>query len=150
MENLKAKVAYLQGLSEGFDLQKDSKEVKLIQGIIDALDDFAKAISDLHKDQHQMENYMETIDEDLYHLENQFYEGKMEGTGRPGEYLERECAGCGEIVCFDASVLDDEDVVEITCPNCDEVVFINDDRYETADEPEILENHQQTREKQHN
>ena len=40
MSDLKARVAYLQGLSDGLEISADSKEGKLLQGIIDVLDDF--------------------------------------------------------------------------------------------------------------
>jgi len=29
-------------------------------------------------------------------------------------------------VCFDAEIVNDEDLIEVTCPNCDEVVYVND------------------------
>ena len=31
---------------------------------------------------------------------------------------------------FDADLLDDEDVIEIVCPECNEVVFINDGSFD--------------------
>lgn len=141
MKDLKARVAYLQGLSAGLDLQADSKEARLLGGIIEVLDDFANSVGELEEAQNQLEDYLESIDEDLYHLEDEIYdsEGLEDSTCTcAGEYLEVDCPKCGETVCFDSDILEDDDIVEVTCPNCDEVVFVNDDSYQAADEPELL------------
>ncbi|MCG9968509.1 AraC family transcriptional regulator [Pelotomaculum terephthalicicum JT] len=140
MNDLKAKVAYLQGLSSGLDLSPDSKEGKLFHGIIEVLDEFADSFGDLEEGQEQLEDYLETIDEDLYQLEDELYEdnGASQSAGN-GNYIEVECPGCGETVYFDSSITNDKDVVEITCPNCDEVVFVNDEDYQVDEEPEMLE-----------
>lgn len=124
MGELKAKVAYLQGLSAGLELSHDSKEGKLLKGIIDLLDEFAESVGGLEEGQEQLEDYIESIDEDLYHLEDDYYE---DTSCDEGEYLEVDCPKCGETVCFDSDILEDEDIIEVTCPNCDEVVFVNDD-----------------------
>ncbi len=140
MENLKAKVAYLQGLSAGLDIQGESKEGRLLNGIIDVLNQFAETVNHLGKAHDRLEDYLETIDEDLYQLEDHIYDDELTDAecADTDEYMEAECPRCGEIVCFDEDVLDDDDVVEITCPNCDEVVFVTDEGYEAADEPEPL------------
>ncbi len=135
MNDLKTRVAYLQGLSAGLDLSAESKEGKLLKGIIEVLDDFADSVGDLEEAQEQLEDYLDTIDEDLYVLEDEFYEN-AEACGE--EYIEVDCPGCGETVCFEADIVEDDDIVEVTCPNCDEVVFINDDTHQAADEPEML------------
>lgn len=141
MSDLKSRVAYLQGLSAGLDLSADTKEGKLLSGIIQVLDEFADTVGDLEEAQVELEDYLESIDEDLYHLEDEIYEdGTAEdGCTCAGEYLEVDCPRCGETVCFDSDIVEDEDIVEVTCPNCDEVVFVNDDSYHPADEPEMLQ-----------
>lgn len=131
MGELKAKVAYLQGMSAGLDLSQDSKEGKLLKGIIEVLDEFAETVGGLEQGQEQLEDYVESLDEDLYQLEDDFYEGNT--CCNEGEYLEVDCPKCGETVCFDSDILEDEDIVEVTCPNCDEVVFVNDDSYSHMD-----------------
>ncbi len=134
MSDLKSKVAYLQGLSNGMNLDVESKEGKLLNSIIEVLDEFAESFSELENAHEQLEDYVETIDDDLYALENDFNEGH-----RFEDYVEVDCPRCGETVLFDPGIVEDEDVIEVTCPNCDEVVFVNDDTFETADEPENLE-----------
>lgn len=140
MNDLKARVAYLQGLSAGLDLNAESKEGKLLNGIIEILDEFADSVGDLEEAQEQLEDYLESIDEDLNHLEDEIYEDDIvDQCGCGGDYLEVECPRCAETVCFDSDILEDDDIVEVTCPNCDEVVFVNDDSYQAAGEPEMLQ-----------
>ena len=40
--------------------------------------------------------------------------------------MEVECKNCHDIICFEEELLFDDDVIEITCPNCNQVVFVND------------------------
>lgn len=140
MSDLKSRVAYLQGLSAGMDLHPDSKEGRLLNGIIQVLDEFAESVEDLGKNQEQLEDYVETIDEDLYALEGDFYEDGEERGSLNEDYLEVDCPRCGETVCFDSDVLEDDDVVEVACPNCDETVFVNDDTVGAVKGPGVLEN----------
>ncbi|MFA7078468.1 MAG: hypothetical protein WC147_08695, partial [Syntrophomonas sp.] len=46
------------------------------------------------------------------------------------EFMELECANCGEQLRVETDFLDDEDVIEIICPNCNEVIFINDGSFD--------------------
>jgi len=137
VRDLKSRVAYLQGLSAGMDISSESKEGRILNGIIEVLDEMAQSFGKLEEAQDQLEDYLESVDEDLFNLEEDIYGEAMNEAG-DDEYLEAECPRCGEIVCFDADVVEDDDVVEVTCPNCDEVVFINDDNFQAADEPEPL------------
>ena len=133
MSDLKSKVAYLQGLSTGLNLEGESKEGKIIQNIISVLEEFADSFSELENAQEQLEDYVETIDEDLYSLEADLNEeDDME------DYVEVDCPRCGETVMFDSGIIEDDDIIEVTCPNCDEVVFVNDDSFESADEVEEI------------
>lgn len=137
MRDLKSRVAYLQGLSAGMNIESDSREGRILHGIIEVLDEFAQSLKEMEAAQDQLEDYLESIDEDLFHLEEGIY-NDTEDSGEEEEYLEVDCPRCGEVVCFDSDVLEDDDTVEVTCPNCDEVVFINDDTYQAADEPEHI------------
>ena len=48
------------------------------------------------------------------------------------DFVEVTCPNCGEEVCFDSDILYDEDLIEVTCPACGAVVFVNGD--EDADD----------------
>jgi endogenous inhibitor of DNA gyrase (YacG/DUF329 family) len=147
MNDLRARVAYLQGLADGLDLHESSKEGKLLYGIIDVLTDFAEEVEELQIGQDQLEEYIETIDEDLYDLEDEVYEEYEDDDDEDylcscgediDEFVEVDCPTCGETVMFDSDILEDSDTIEVICPSCDEVVFVNDDSYTSADEGEQL------------
>lgn len=137
MNDLKTRVAYLQGLSAGLEVSAENKEGKLLHGIIELLDEFADSVGSLEEAQEQMEEYLDSIDEDLLQLEDEIYESD-DMDACCDEFIEVDCPGCGETVCFDADIVDDDDIVEVTCPNCDQVVYVNDDTHQAADEPEML------------
>ncbi|MEW6726238.1 CD1247 N-terminal domain-containing protein [Desulforudis sp. 1088] len=121
MSDLKAKVAYLEGLAAGLNLPEDSKEGKLLDGIVEVLGEFADAVDNLEDAQDSLEDYLESIDEDLYNLETQFNRTADEDAG----YYEVECPKCEHLVCVDSEVFEDGDVESITCPNCDEAIMLN-------------------------
>lgn len=138
MNELKSRVAYLQGLSSGLNLNPETTEGKLFSGIINVLGEIAETFDRLEKSHEELEDYLETVDEDLCSLEEEIY-GKRKTPGEDADYVEVECPNCGETVCFDADILEDDATVEVICPNCDEVVFVNDEDFTSADEPEVLE-----------
>ncbi|MBQ9933534.1 MAG: hypothetical protein IJO69_06855, partial [Ruminiclostridium sp.] len=64
------KVAYLKGLADGLDLDKDpSKEGKLISKIIDILEDIGLAVEDLEEEVEVIGEELEAMSEDLEDVE---------------------------------------------------------------------------------
>ncbi|MCF8009745.1 MAG: AraC family transcriptional regulator [Clostridiales bacterium] len=129
MQDLSSKAAYLQGLCKGMNIDPNTNEGKLLTNVVDVLGDFASAIDEMEKAYLHIEDYMESMDDDLYQLEDNICEEN--GELAEGNYLEVNCPGCGETVCFNAVDLDDEDTVEVTCPNCNTIVFTNEGNYIT-------------------
>lgn len=129
MTNIREKVAYLQGLTKGLNVSDASSEGKLLLNIVDVLGDMADEFDNMIMDHEDLENYVETLDEDLTELEEEVYEDDFE------DYVEVECPFCHETVAFESDILDD-DAVEVTCPHCGEVVYDNivelDDEIDTA------------------
>lgn len=74
VSDLRARVAYLQGLVEGMELTTGSREGRIISEIIDVMAEFADAISDLSENQSDMEDYVEDLDSDLTDLEEHLLE----------------------------------------------------------------------------
>lgn len=126
MKNLKEKIAYLHGLTQGLDIEDASKEGRVLNGIIDVLEDLADQIEDIEIAHEDLEEYVETIDEDLYDLEGDVF---GEDDIDMEDMIEVECPKCREAVCFESEIMDDEDLIEVTCPNCDEVVYVNDEDF---------------------
>ena len=74
MMTVTEKVAYLKGLVEGLDFDDDKKETKVINAVLDVLEDLALAVSDLDDEMVVVTEQLDAVDEDLADLEEVFYE----------------------------------------------------------------------------
>ena len=128
MDDLKSRVAYLKGLAAGLALEETSREGKLFAQVIDVIDSLAEAVTELQDDYDDLVDYAEAIDEDLNELEEDVYDADLElDEDDDDDMFSVECPDCHEIVYIDDDMLEDDDIVEILCPNCERVVFVNDD-----------------------
>ena len=127
MYDIKQKLSYLRGLMEGMEISGDSKDGKVFAVIVDIIEDMVDEIEELQEAQEEIEEYLDNMDEDLSELEEDFYDDEDDELDPDEDYVEVVCSDCGDIVCFESSVLDDEGIIEITCPSCEAVVFINDE-----------------------
>ncbi len=132
---LTEKAAYIKGLADGLNYNKDSAEGKLIAALIDMVDEMAQKIAMLDETVEELNDYIEEIDEDLGDVEEYLAdEDECDGDcdccdeccdcdcdccdddDEDEEYFEIKCPSCGEVVCFDESI-DPEDLI---CPACHE------------------------------
>ena len=118
MANIKERVAYLQGLTQGLNVSSHSAEGKLLINIIDVLDDMAEEFNNIQMVQEDLETFVESLDEDLSDLEEEVYED-AEGE----DFVEMQCPSCRETVSFGSDVLEEEDDIEVSCPHCGETVY---------------------------
>jgi ribosomal protein S27E len=132
---LKEKVAYLQGLTNGMDISGDTREGRLLLNVVDVLEDIAEELDGVRSQQNDLEQYVESIDEDLTVLEDDFYDiddfeeiaDDYDEVGEGGlEFVEVDCPTCHETVHFEEEFLHDADGVEISCPNCGGIVYDSD------------------------
>ncbi len=122
---LTEKVAYLKGLAEGMDLDKNTKEAKLFDAMLDILEDMALTINDIDEDLSACEDLVDAIDEDLDELEEYIFEDDFCDCDDDcdcccddeEELYEIECPLCGEEILLDDEMLDEE-IIE--CPGCGE------------------------------
>ena len=112
--NLTEKAAYLKGLMDGMNFDKNTHEGKLIAGIIDMMDDLALSVSDLEDETATLSEYVEELDEDLGAVEEDLYGEEDDEEDDDDDFVEIECPHCGEEVYFDESI----DPEHIICPAC--------------------------------
>ncbi|HCX04258.1 MAG: hypothetical protein H0S78_13925 [Tissierellales bacterium] len=75
MDFLYEKIAYLNGLLDGMDIDKNgSKEGKALLLVSEILEDIVSIVEDLDVDQEEMEDYVSAIDEDLSSIENEIFD----------------------------------------------------------------------------
>ena len=119
--------AYLKGLFDGYEIEGNSKESKLIGKMLDLIADMADKIAALEADNKELHEYVEELDQDLGEVEEELYFYDDEDDDEydddfeeddDSEYYEIECPSCGEVVCFDDSLEADE----LTCPACGEKI----------------------------
>ena len=128
---LTEKVAYLKGLAEGLDLDKDTKEAKIFDAMFDILEDMALTINDIDEDLSACEDLVDAIDEDLDELEEYVFCDEDDDFCDCGccdceddELYEVECPSCGEAIYLDESMFDEE---YIECPECGEKLELDID-----------------------
>ena len=128
--------AYIKGLFEGYELDKASKEGRIISELLTLVADMADKINALEADNKELHEYVEELDHDLGELEeevyfydededeyddyddlNDFDDEEFDEDLEDG-YYEIECPSCGDIVCFDESL----DVEDLVCPACGEKI----------------------------
>jgi DNA-directed RNA polymerase subunit RPC12/RpoP len=116
MSYISERVAFIKGLAEGMKIDDTTNEGKLLNAVIDVLDDISLAIEDIEEIQDEMGEQVDCIDEDLAELEKAYYEEDDEV-----ELEEVECPYCGEEIDVDLDMLD-ENAEFIECPKCHEKI----------------------------
>ena len=102
------KVQFIKGLAEGLALE-ETKESKLIEKIIDVLEDIALEIEDVENTCEDLAEQIDAVDEDLAAVEEDFYDD--------------DC-GCD---CDDCDDCDDyeDDCYEVECPKCHDTIYLD-------------------------
>ena len=88
---LKEKVAFIKGLMEGMEFDVTTKEGKVLNAVVELLDQMADSVVQIDEDE---DDYDEEYEAGLYEI---------------------TCPNCGEVVCVDEDMLADEN---LACPNC--------------------------------
>ena len=118
------KVAYLKGLAEGLNIDTDkSKEGKLINVMIGILEEIGLALEDLEENSLALGEEIDVLSDDLADVEavvfdedeDEDYEDEDEEEF-DDDWFEVECPNCDEVL-----VVDEDALAEgyIKCPNCD-------------------------------
>ena len=120
MDSVQERVAYLQGLANGLELEGTSQEGRMLVEIIDVLGAIAGEMEAGEESQSALESYIESVDDDLINLEDEVYgfdEDDLPGDGVV-EYWELECPYCG----VELEIEDDSGAewgsLDLICPNC--------------------------------
>lgn len=120
--NIGEKISYLQGLSEGLKVDEGTNEGRIIKGILDVLADITEYISDMEDELEATLDCVDEISEDLADVEDEVYGG------------DDDC-GCGSCDCCDDDDYEEyeDDIYEIECPECGELVYADVDTIENED-----------------
>ena len=112
-------LGYLKGLLDGLDFDENKKETKMFKAIIEVLENMNSDLDDVYEELEYQTDTIEAIDEDLAELEEDFYDDDDDDWDYEDDFeeFEIECPNCGEII-----TVDEDTVLEggIECPNCGE------------------------------
>lgn len=127
------KVAYIRGLMEGLELDENQKEVKVLDAVVELLDDMAASLSELEEGYQDMADQLDEVDADLGDLEEEYYGGGCDCDcdcdcdddedddedfeDEDGFYYEVTCPSCNETICLSEDIIAEG---SIDCPNCGE------------------------------
>ena len=110
------RAAYIRGLMNGLELNPEDKTTKVLNAMMDLLDEMALSLSEVETTVDEMADQLDEVDEDLYYLEQDFYD-EDEDDDEDEEYYEVTCPTCKETICISEDVLLKGG---IQCPNCGE------------------------------
>lgn len=133
---LNEKTAYVKGLIDGLDLNKDHKETKAIHAIADLLGDLSDSVTQLEDTVDDVSDQISEIDDKIYDmgvkLNDIDYKDDFEADINDNDdddvyegddsFYEVECSSCGTKIFLPEDKLLSESVL---CPNCDEKINID-------------------------
>ncbi len=120
---LSEKSAYLKGLMDGLNLNKETPEGKMIAGIVDLLHDVTSTISDLEENAIAVSDELDEIEEDLDAIEEFLMEDDEDE-----DYEEEDDEDYDFVDDDDEDFEYDEEVIyDVTCPTCGEELHLDED-----------------------
>ncbi|MDD3165181.1 MAG: hypothetical protein PHS97_04940 [Oscillospiraceae bacterium] len=124
---LTERAAYLKGLKEGLKLNTETSEGKLIDAIIEMLDDVALTVTDLEDTTDAISDELDLIGEELDEIEDciddeiddedEDYDDDDDYAYEDGTVYEVKCPTCGEVITLDEDMLLEGGM---KCPKCGE------------------------------
>lgn len=151
---LTEKMSYLQGLLDGLDLDKSTKEGKALVQMSEVMHELVLYVEDLQSQVDELTELCDILDEDLGAVEDDFYDEEDfdddddddeeddewddddfdDEDFDDDELYEVTCPGCGDTILLDEGMLEEG---SLNCPNCNELLeFDLDDLVIEDDEDE--------------
>ena len=120
------KVAYLKGLMEGMELNRESGEGKLFSIMAEILGEMAEDIEDIESDLYDLSEDVDAISDDLSDVEDLLREDDKAGDedweddeDDAPQFFEVTCPSCSNTITVDEDVLS---LGAVQCPNCGEMM----------------------------
>ncbi len=132
------KASYIRGLMEGLELDPNSKETKVLNAIVELLNDLCASVEELEDGFDLLSDTVDEIDEDLGSVEEEVYGledddelgcGHCHGEDDDAEF-EVTCPTCGGTIQLSDDMLD---AGSITCPGCGETLEFDFDEDDNCD-----------------
>lgn len=148
---LTEKMSYVQGLIDGLDIDKSTKEGKALLAMADVMHEMVMYVEDLQAQVDELTELCDIIDEDLGSMEEDFYDYEDSDSDDndddddydfddDDELYQVICPNCGDTILLDESIIDEG---SMKCPNCDELLefdyndFTIEDFEESAEDSDM-------------
>lgn len=149
MDRIQERISYIEGLAEGLDMLQNKKEGKFYSEVINILSSLNKTLQNVEARLHELEEYVEAIDEDLNDIEWDYYEGDDDDDFEFDDSDDYSLLDSDEYIIEDIyNEDDDEEIVEdltnedgyyqVICPSCNETVLIDHSLFETSNLEEVM------------
>jgi len=135
------RASYIRGLMDGLELDPNAKETKVLNAIVELLDDLCVSVEELEDGFDDLSEQVDEIDQDLGSVEEDFYD-LDDGCGcghhhhhgdfddLDGAEFEVTCPSCGDTIQLTDDLLEEG---HITCPGCGETLEFDFDDDEDDD-----------------
>jgi hypothetical protein len=121
---------------DGLDFDRESKEGRVFDAILDVLDEVADEMDIMADELDDLKGFVEALDEDMEELEEYLDIDDDEdddddddedyGMGLDNR-ISLKCPACGHVNTFDPEIIwASDDDVEVLCSNCEAVIFSSD------------------------
>ena len=117
------KIAYIKGLAEGLGIEDNTKEGKVLNAIIDLLEDITEEICEIEDGCDELMEQIDAVDEDLASLEEIIYDDEDDCDCC-------DCDCCDDDDCDDCCDCCDDEVYEIECPVCNDIIYLDGEMLE--------------------
>ena len=116
MATITERTAYLRGLAEGLNLDKEKAENKLLLEMLNVMDEMAQQFAETNEDLDELSEYVEDMDADLAEVEELLFEEE--------EDCDCDCDDC-DCDCDDCDCdCDCDQELSFDCPNGGKTVMI--------------------------
>ena len=123
------RASYIRGLMDGLELDPNAKETKVLNAIVELLDDLCLSVEELDEGLGELSEQVDEIDYDLGELEEDYYELEDEDDFDDAEF-EVTCPSCGDTIELNDEMLEEGSIV---CPGCGETLEFD---FDDDEEPE--------------
>ena len=110
--NLTEKAAYIKGLTDGLELDKTTKEGKILAAMLDVLSDIAENLNEVDNELNDIADVMTDMEESVADLEDIVYDIDDEDEDYDDDYDD-----------FDD---DFDDLYELRCPECKNTIRMDE------------------------
>lgn len=134
---LTEKIAYMKGYMEGLELDKATKESKVIAMMADVIEDMGAYIDDLQNQVDELTELCDLLDHDLGEVETDLYCDDDDDEDDDDEDDEDDDFRIGDVLPADRDDFDydddeglDDELYVVTCPSCEETLTLTEEELE--------------------